>query len=200
MLKHITFIALLFGGIYYYWITRPVTHGPGEVAPHHPRQTMSYDNQSFEYKSFNLTPVANFKAEVRLLSKKKYLHDKQAELAPYDFVIGWGPMSDERNLDHILIKQADRSFYWEMTKPPIPQPEMMKHTANLRIVPPNKEVSDKLENVRIGQVIKINGTLVNVSSSYGWNVKTSTVRTDIGDDATEIVWLKDFQVINKHSL
>lgn len=195
MIKHILFIILFFGGSYYFWNTRPVHHEPGEVAPNKPKQTLAYGVSDIEFQNYKLTPVSSFKATVRVLSKRKYFDDMQAEVAPYDFIVGWGPMSDSRNLDYLLVKQNDRSFYWEMAKPPIPQREMVTHTANIRLIVPDKEVQDKLDEVRIGHIITLDGYLVNVKSeAEGWMVYTSTSRYDIGPDAAEILWVTDFNI------
>lgn len=195
MLKHILFVVILLGGAYYFWSTRPIVHGPGEVAPNEPTQKRAYGINHISHNDATIKPVARFDIEARVLSKKKYYEDEESDFAPYDFVVGWGPMSDERNLDEILIKQSDRSYYWEMIEPPIPVQQMREHTANLRLIHQNEEMLNKLEDIRIGQIIRIKGYLVNVDTEQGWSTETSLIRSDSGVEGTEIVWIKELTVL-----
>lgn len=194
MVKHIFFILLMIAGGYYFWNTRPVVHGPGEVAPNEPVQEQAYGVKKIDFKDLKLTPFAKIDLEARVLSKKKYYEDREAEFAPYDIVLGWGPMSDERNLEQILIKQADRYYYWEMIQPSITIHDIRTHTANVRFITSDNEESEQLANLRIGQIINVNGYLVDVTSGEGWKIKSSAERTDSGKEGTEIIWIKEFSV------
>lgn len=194
MMKHLLFIIIIVGGGYYFWTTRPVTHGPGVMAPDKPVQTQAFGQNSFEHNNYTITPLAKFEMEVRVLSKKRYYSDTQSEIAPYDFVVGWGPMSDTRNLDHILIKQSDRFFYWEMIQPPIPREEMWKHSANMHLLPSNEIIMEKLSKVREGHIIELKGYLVKVKSEKGWILKSSLSRNDKGKSSSEVVWIEDFKI------
>lgn len=195
MLKHILFVFIMILGGYYFLNSRPVEHGPGVVAPNEPVQQRAYGIKAIDYEGLKLSPFAKIDIEARVLSKKRYFEDKEAEFAPYDFVIGWGPMSDERNLDQILIKQTERSFYWEMIEPPISISEMRQHSANIRLIPSDTQMSDQIGNIRIGEVIKVKGYLVNVASKDGWSVESSSTRKDTGKKASEIIWIKELRVL-----
>lgn len=195
MLKHLLFIVLLCGGAYYYWTTRPVTHGPGVVAPETPTQETTYTVDKKEYKGIELTPKANIKLEARVLSMKNYYFDTYSDLTPTDIVFGWGPMSDESNLNSIMVKQSDRSFYFEMTNPPIPQQQMWQHTANMHLISPTEAVQNKISSLRRGQIVRIEGYLVNANSPKGWTLKTSLTRTDIGKNSSELVWIKSISIL-----
>lgn len=195
MIKHLLFIVLLCGGVYYYWTTRPVEHGPGEVAPNTPVQEVTYNADKLEFKGIDVNPRAKINLEARVLSIKNYYFDKYSDLIPTDVVFGWGPMSDERNLNSLMVRQSDRSFYWEMTKPPIKQTEMWKHAANMHLIGPTQEIRDKISSLREGQIVKIEGFLVNARSPDGWVLKSSLKRDDIGDDASELVWINSLTIL-----
>lgn len=195
MVKHIFFILLMIAGSYYFWNTRPIVHGPGEVAPNQPVQQQAYGLNNITHKDFKLSPFAKIDIEARILSIKRYYEDREAKFAPYDYVLGWGAMSDEKNLDKILIKQSDRFYDWEMIEPPIPINEIRTNTANVRLISPSKEVSEQLEDLRLGQVIRIKGYLVEVHSKDGWTIKSSSIRTDTGKEASEIIWIKELSFL-----
>ncbi len=195
MIKHVLFFVLLCGGVYYYWTTRPVEHGPGVVAPETPAQQATFNVDNFDYKTFDITPKANIDLEARILSIKNYYFDKYAELCPTDIVFGWGPMSDERNLGSLMVRQSERSFYWEMTEPPIKQEKMWQHAANMHLIGSTKKIRDKISSLRQGHVVKISGYLVNAKSPEGWTLETSLSRKDIGDNASELVWVKSLTIL-----
>lgn len=195
MVKHIFFILLMIAGGYYFWNSRPVVHGPGVVAPNEPIQEQAYGVNKIEFKSFKLTPFAKIDLETRVLSKKKYYEDREAQFAPYDIVVGWGPMSDERNLDEILVKQSDRYYYWEMIQPSISIGDIRTHSANIRFIASDKNISEKLADLRIGQIIRVKGYLVEVKSEEGWTIKSSSKRNDSGKEASEIIWIKEMTVL-----
>ncbi len=195
MIKHILFALLLFSGTYYYWTTKPVIHGPGIVAPETPKQTSARDINSFRYKTFKIVPKAKINMEVRVLSRKDYYFDTFTELTPTDVVFGWGPMSDERNLKKLMVRQSERSFHWEMTKPPIKQQEMWRNAANMHLIPSNGIIEEKVMDLRKGNIVKIEGYLVNAESKQGWELKTSLSRKDLGSDASELLWINNMTIL-----
>lgn len=195
MLKHLLFFVLLCGGVYYYWTTRPVSHGPGVVAPETPVQEAAFNADNRNFKGFTITPKATIKLEARVLSIKNYYFDTFTELTPTDIVFGWGPMSNESNLNSLMVRQSERSFYWEMANPPIKQEQMWKHAANMHLIGPTQEIRDKIDSLRKGQIVKIDGYLVNAESSDGWTLKTSLTRDDIGDASSELVWINSLTIL-----
>lgn len=195
MVKHIFFILLMVAGGYYFWNSRPVIHGPGEVAPNEPVQQQAYGLNDIAYQDLKLSPFAKIDIEARVLSMKRYYEDRESKFAPYDYVLGWGPMSDERNLDKILIKQSDRFYNWEMIEPPIPINKIRSSSANVRLISSSEEILEQLKNLRIGHVIRIKGYLVDVQSKDGWTIKSSSIRTDTGKEASEIIWIREFSLL-----
>ncbi|HEX6982249.1 MAG TPA: hypothetical protein VF181_05770 [Balneolaceae bacterium] len=194
MLKNLLVLVLLSSGVYYYWITRPVTHGPGIVAPEAPVQKAIGNEDPFHYKGFKLTPKAKIEFEARVLSIENYYFDSFTELTNTDIVFGWGEMSDERNLESLLVRQSDRSFYWEMTTPPIEQHQMWQQTANMHLIGPTKEIRQKIKMLRKGHIVKVEGTLVNASSE-SWTFKTSLSREDIGNGSGELIWINSISIL-----
>lgn len=195
MIKHLLIFVLLCGGVYYYWTTRPVEHGPGVVAPETPTQQTTYSRDKISFKTFDLKPRASINLEARVLSIKNYYFDKYSDLSPTDVVFGWGPMSDERSLSSLMVRQSERSFYWEMANPPIKQQKMWNHAANMHLIGSTQAIRDKISTLRQGQIVKITGVLVDAKSPEGWSMKTSLKRTDIGDNSSELVWIKSLSIL-----
>jgi hypothetical protein len=104
-------------------------------------------------------------------------------------------MSDERNLSSLMVRQSERSFYWEMANPPIKQQKMWNHAANMHLIGSTQAIRDKISTLRQGQIVKITGVLVDAKSPEGWSMKTSLKRTDIGDNSSELVWIKSLSIL-----
>jgi len=176
-------------------ISRPVKHGPGVVAPDSPEQTkITGEDKKFKYGKYEIFPLADFKVEARVLSKKRYRLGREAELSPFDLAMGWGPMSDENNLKEIDIGQSFRFFNWWTDTWPIPRPQIEQNSANMHIIPADSTVYSKLKKVREGQVINFEGYLVKTQAGDGWAWQSSLIRTDTGDGACEVVWVETLDI------
>lgn len=147
------------------------------------------------YKGFELVPKAKIKLQARVLSIKNYYFDKYSDLVPTDIVFGWGPMSDERNLSSVMVHQSDRSFYWDMIEPPLETNKMWNHAANMHLIGATQEIRDKINSLRQGHIVKIEGQLVNAHSPQGWTMKTSLSRKDLGDNSSELVWINSLTIL-----
>lgn len=174
------------------WSMRPITHGPGVVAPEAPIQKKVLNKKPFYHKEYKITPFAIFSVEARVLSKERYRLGRSAKLVPVDLALGWGPMSDERVLKLISITQSNRFYYWYVKKYPIPRKEIIDNSANMHLIPANSSLRKKIKNVRKGAIVKFKGYLVKVEAKDGWRWNTSLRRTDSGQGACELVWVEEF--------
>ena len=68
--------------------------------------------------------------------------------------------------------------------------EIAAHSANMHLIPSDKEVNGVLRDVRRGDLISSIGYLVSVSGENGRKWDTSLSRTDTGNGACEVVWVK----------
>lgn len=192
-------LALL---VFFYppFLSCPVRHGPGEVAPHEPVQKKIKGGQSVVLKGFELHPVATFSITARVLSTQRYRMDPMAKISPVDLALGWGPMSDEANLDQLKISQSNRFFYWGTKDFPISRSEIEHHSANMHLIPFEDSLRQSLLKIRKGQVVRLDGALVNVEGPNGGGMKTSKTRTDTGPGACEVVLVREVEILPKEDL
>ena len=195
MFKHLLFIVLMCGGVYYYWTTRPVEHDPGVLVPESPKQETVYDREKIDFKDFTLTPKAKISFKARILSVENYYFDQYSGLTQTDAVFGWGPMSDSKNLNQLLVDQYDRTFDWQMGNPPLKLHKMRVHTANMHLIGSTQQVRDKIGRFRKGHIVKISGYLVDAKSADGWTLKTSLSREDSGDNSSELIWINKLSIL-----
>jgi hypothetical protein len=122
------------------YLHRPLEYPAGVLIASDPQQTVTSDSP-LAYGNFQLTPLAHFAIDARVLHRKIYRWDKQASLVPVDLALGWGSMSDQRVLDQITISQSMR-FYWFEYKmpPPISKEEIILHSTNLHVIPASPAV------------------------------------------------------------
>lgn len=171
---------------------RPLPQPPGVIAPAEPQQTelTRAESASFEHEGFQLEPQAAYRLSARLLSRERYRLGREAELSPLDFALGWGAMSDTAVLETLDIGQSGRYFWvaWAST-PPIPPQEIFLSAANTHLIPADDTVRAAIDRMRPGQVVHLEGLLVNASSADGWHWNSSLVRSDQGAGACELFWV-----------
>ena len=70
----------------------------------------------------------------------------------------------------------------------------MQNSANTHIIPANTQVASQIQSMRPGQVIELNGYLVNASAPDGWRWRSSLTRKDTGAGACELFWVESAHV------
>ncbi len=193
-------LLLLFGaafGLIRIIQAQPIAHPPGVLAPHAPFQAPLPPEGlvRLEKPGYRFEPVASFALEARVLSKRLYHTDPAAAIAPMDLALGWGPMSDTAVIRQLHIRQADRGYFYAWRQsPPIPLEEIIRHSANMHLIPANANIEQRLKKLKPGHIVHIKGFLVNVAGPDGFFWRTSIVRHDTGNGACEIVWVADLAV------
>ena len=178
-------------GAYDGYVHRDRHHPPGQIAPDEPRQRNIANATPFRSGEFLLTPRAEFSAEARVLAKENYYIDAGAKLIPVDFAMGWGPMSDTALIERLRISQSGRFYFWAYSgEAPAPLEEIIRSSANMHLIPADAAVKKMLSAARVGDVLAIEGDLVDAKNDGGWFLKTSLTRDDVGAGACEIVYVK----------
>lgn len=189
--EYLLALAICLGGALWHWHTRepsPLARAPGVLAPDPPQQRDLAGAPPLQHGEFELTPLAEFRTRARLLSRLRYRFDEGAALAPLDFAIGWGRMSDTEVIEQLGIEQGARFFTyrWE-SEPPIPQDEIVRSATNVHIIPADAGVERALAGVRAGDVIQLEGLLVAARRDDGWQWRSSLSREDSGNGACELL-------------
>jgi hypothetical protein len=184
------FVAMT-AGAWNHFSTRPVSHADGTLAPGDPVQINRSGLPPFSVEGYQITPEAEFSLEARVLSTEKYYMGREADLSPIDLALGWGPMSDSAVLERLHISQGSRFYFYRWSDPPpIPPSEIVEHSANMHMIPASDEIKRRLEKVREGQIVALSGYLVRAQAPDGWHWNSSMARTDSGNGACELVWVK----------
>jgi hypothetical protein len=169
---------------------RPVTPSPGVLAPDVPVQIDLTDGTTLQRGDTTLVTRARFELTARVLSREDYRFDAGASLAPVDLALGWGRMSDTEVLSQIDISQGNRFYHWHVDHFPIPRREIERSSANMHMIPADALVRHQLDEVRPGEIIHLEGFLVDASRPGGWRWRTSMTRDDTGNGACELVYVE----------
>lgn len=189
------FICLAIGVIGVAWL-RPADVA-GVRAPDNPLQVMIDGNApEFSRAGWRIRPLATYDITARLLHKKRYYAIDSADLVPYDFAVGWGPMSDSAVLGKLTITQGNRFFFWQYHgAPPIPEDQIISHAANMHLIPSNGAVRRALWWASPGDIVHMTGYLVEAHSQAGGVWRSSLSRTDTGNGACELMWVESCEFL-----
>jgi hypothetical protein len=182
--------------VYFFYPDKVVTFPPGITVPDQPKQTNLIGNKEWKLGEYTFQALADYNIKARVLSRNNFSLGKESELSPFDLALGWGPMSDQSVIDKIDISQRDRWYNWHSDHLPIPIREVSLNSANVHIIPKNKTIEEKFDNVYKGSLIEMKGYLVKVTKADGWHWISSLKRDDIGGGSCELFWVEELNVIN----
>lgn len=190
-------LALGYGAMHA-WEQRELTQPPGILAADAPvQENLGTDSHVLRRGDVTLTPRARFSLTARVLSRDDYTLGPDAKLIPEDLALGWGRMSDSAVLASIRITQSDRFYYWHVKTFPIPRREIEVSSANMHLIPADAGVKHNLEQIRRGQLVHLDGYLVDASRANGWLWKTSMTREDVGAGACELIYVESAETVTR---
>jgi hypothetical protein len=149
---------------------------------------------------YRLEPAASYVIDAKVLSKRRYRRDALARIAPWDFALGWGPLSDEPSAALVSVTQGDRLMFWHLLDRRVPQRIVERSTANVHLIPANDAVLQQLDSIVTGAVVRLSGTLVNLYDlASRQRTATSLNREDTGLGACEILYVKAVELLAPRS-
>lgn len=173
-----------------------VALAPGIKAPDTPRQQTIKEAKSFSFKHVSVTPLADFSMQGKVLAKENYYLGEESDISPVDLALGWGKMSDQAIIDKIQFSQSGRWYRWSVDTFPIPRKEISRQSANMHMIPSADWIATKLDRVKQGQIIALEGFLVRIDAKEkNWHWQSSLTREDSGAGACELIYLTGFQIV-----
>lgn len=138
--------------------------------------------------AYRATALASYRVHARVLGVERYRYDPCAAIAPFDLALGWGSLSDSSVYGRLDVAQRGRFYVygWGSEGPPVPPGEIVTHSANTHIIPADDEVARVLRSVRVHDVVRMEGALVEVTGPGGFHWRSSLTRDDTGNGACEL--------------
>lgn len=178
--------------VYWFLFFEPtIEYGFGIKAPDLPIQKNIKNGKTFSLKEYQITPLAEYDITAKILSIESYSSDRESELSPIDFALGWGRMSDEAVLEKLSIRQSRRWYYWRTKQFPIPKKEIEQSSCNVHIIPANEDIEDQLDDIIKGQIVNLKGFLVYVEGEGNYKWRSSLSREDKGNHACEVFYVNE---------
>jgi hypothetical protein len=183
-------IALAF--VVYFLLHRPITYPAGILIESEPAQMAIASTDPIEHGNYKLKPLARFSVDARILHRKVYRYDRESKLSPVDLALGWREMSDQAVLDRLQISQSTR-FYWYQyhQPPPIPKEQIVSRSTNVHVIPATPEIASFCKSLRRGELVRLEGTLVEATGPEMNVWRSSLSRTDSGNGACELMLVED---------
>ena len=176
------------------WEKEPITHPPGILTNGTPLQ-VDVQASSFGMDDYQITKKARFEIHARVLSTEQYYLNREADLSPIDLALGWGVMSDQSLLEQLDISQSSRWCRWGYEGSiPVSDQQIISSSGNMHMIPATASVERSIMKLREGDLVTLQGYLVDVDHQSGWRWRTSMTRTDTGAGACEIVYVESITV------
>ncbi len=144
-------------------------------------------------RTFTLTPRASYDVAARVGGTELYRAGAAGALIPWDFVLTWGSVTKEPDWSHVSYVQTGRFYNWRSDDTLDPG-YVASHTANTHLIPATSRVLSALSHVRRGDVVRLEGDLVDVTGPDGFVWKTSLSRTDTGPGACETLYVRSVTI------
>ncbi len=146
---------------------------------------------AFNSGDYVITPLAGIGIQARVLGREDYRLDAGAALSPTDLALGWRQMADPVHYEKLDISQSGRWYHyrWGAEGPPLPLAEIIRSSANMHLIPADPTVARALKQVQAGQTVRLQGWLVEVKRSDGWQWRSSLTRDDSGDGSCELIYV-----------
>jgi len=167
---------------------------------------ITFTKDEYEYE---LTPLYHYEINALLVHKlnyKRFSIYKYASVFPMDLSLVWGSNLATKVYQSEKLKfwQDGRFTYWQYEAGVKVNPNEI---ANEHLIINDKDAEQKMNSLNVGDQVRIKGKLVDVfaknvgqtnidrAASYKW--QTSTIRTDAGPGACEIIYVENIEILKK---
>jgi hypothetical protein len=188
-----TLLAIALAFVIYFFLHRPIAYPAGVLIESEPAQSeIGPSAEQIEHGDYKLKPLARFSVDARILHRRVYRYDRESKLAPVDLALGWREMSDQAVLDRLKISQSTR-FYWYQYQmpPPIPREQIVSRSTNVHVIPATPAIASFCKSLRSGELVHLEGKLVEATGPEINAWRSSLSRTDSGNGACELMLVED---------
>ena len=140
--------------------------------------------------SFRLLPRASYDVAARVASTERYRAGLAGDLLPWDFALAWGAAAGEPAWSHVAYVQTGRFYNWSTHDRTIDLAYVSSHTANTHLIAATGRIASVLGLVHRGDIVRLEGDLVDVEGPDGFVWKTSLTRKDTGPGACETLYVR----------
>jgi hypothetical protein len=140
--------------------------------------------------TYRISPRAAYDVAARVGATERYWSGASGRLLPWDFVLTWGAVTKDPAWSSISFTQTGRFYLWSTRDASLDPGYVSSHTANTHLLPGSSRVASALARVRRGDVVRLEGDLVDIDGPGGFVWRTSLTRTDTGAGACETLYVR----------
>ena len=147
-----------------------------------------------------LTPRARFELAARVASITRYRLDAAAFVIPWDVAVMWGDLCGPPYSGKLTYHQNARFYFWATNDLSLSKEYIVRHSANVHVIPATPRLASVLSYVRAGDVVELAGRLVDIHGTgrkEGFTWPTSLRRDDTDKGACETIYLESLTVGNR---
>ncbi len=142
----------------------------------------------FRHEAIVANAQARYSISARVLSRERYYFGWQSDVSPIDLALGWGAMSDPAVDEWIDWYQGVRWYFWKWSEgTPYDNEAIAQQSANVHVVPANRNVRRALLALDEDDLVRIDGYLVHVQGPDGEHWPSSLSRSDRGNASCELL-------------
>lgn len=156
--------------------------------------------------TYSITPVFDYRLKGRVVSLSDAMgftnitHKANGDfLNTHDFCLAWGDNVEKVDLREFSITHGDWTCYYSTRNGTEYRKFKPEAVSNNHVLPDTPEIAAQFRDVRIGDEVEISGQLVNYSIDGRGSRNSSTIRTDTGNGACEVIYVKEFRFLHRHN-
>jgi hypothetical protein len=188
-MKKIAALLLFAAGIWYVF-HEPAAHWRGMPAPWDPIQVADNLPPAFQDGAYSIHPLATFSITAVVLHRERYRYDHEADLAPLDLALGWGPMSVASVINGLDISQSGRWYEYSCKGDPPIDPDLIPtHAGNTHCLPADDHIRDQLLAIHYHDLVTLDGYLVEVDGPNGYRWRSNLTNNSTGAYGCRVMWV-----------
>ncbi|MFI5119500.1 MAG: hypothetical protein ACHQM4_03760 [Thermoanaerobaculia bacterium] len=141
-------------------------------------------------RSFRVVPRASYDVAARVASTERYRAGLSGDLLPWDFALAWGATTSGPAWPHISYVQTGRFYNWSTHDRALDPGYVSSHTANTHLIAATGRIASVFGLVHRGDLVRLEGDLVDVDGPDGFVWRTSLTRADTGPGACETLYVR----------
>lgn len=159
---------------------------PGHLAVLPPRVDQLAEGKSIALPPFSLAASHRVSGGFRILDKDTHSLGYDSQLAPYDFLVGWGKMSNIKILPQFSFLLGGRHFSWKVEDLPFSASEIQSSLALFSMIPADRRIAQRLAGLRRYDVVSLEGYVVSAHHQDGWSL-AGRVPTDADNQSKSFI-------------
>lgn len=194
--NRLVLLVLLIAVGWFLWPAAARRHPPGVLVSPTPELSMIEKGKSWNHEGYLVTPLAEYRIKARVLGRARYWTGRESDLARYDLAVGWGVMSDQKVLDQMSLSQDGRWYHYEWKgDPPADPSQMASQSKNMHIIPASVMVQRAVERVVEGDLVDLDGKLVEIKATDGWSWRSGINDSETGAHSCKLYWVETWRTL-----